>query len=100
MRITIIIAAILFACQKQAPPIINAVGAGAKLTKADAVYQGIWWAEQVPDSLVITVAFIKFDSIYYQSNMPRYNAKLTHVIGFKNNDDNLVLEGRLWRLQH
>lgn len=81
----------------------DAVSDGAKLTKSDAgkfkTLEGIWWCENLKDSLVIQVKFIS-DSVYYKTNMTKFDSKLTHVIGYEQPDDNLNLDGYSFRLQH
>lgn len=92
---------ILFGCKKPQPVLIDAIKDGAKLTKADAgYYVGTWWSEQSKDSLVINLDCIKNDSVYYISSFPEYAVLLTHSVNFKPKDDNLFLDGKIWRLEH
>lgn len=92
--------ALLFLTSCHKVELIDAIAAGAKLTKADAGYVGTWWSEQSKDSLVISTAIIKKDSVYYVSNMPQFDKGLTHSIDFKPKDDNLELGGMVWRIEH
>jgi len=94
----LLILLLLSSCKKI--ELIDAIKDGAKLTKADAGYVGTWWSEQNKDSLVINLSMIKKDSVYYISNMPWFDKSLTHVVGFKQKDDNLELGGMVWRLEH
>ena len=94
----IILCLLLVGCKKVT--LIDAIAAGAKLTKADAGYIGTWWSEQSKDSLVVTFDCVVKDSIYYNSNMPQLNKGLTHCVDFKPKDDNLFLDGKVWRIQH
>ena len=90
---------LLVGCKKTV--LIDAIASGAKLTKADAgYYVGTWWSEKSVDSLVIGISFVKSDSVYYTSNMPQFDSELTHVVGFKPKDDNLILDGKVWRIEH
>jgi hypothetical protein len=92
---------LLTSCHKV--ELIDAIKDGAKLTKADAgisIYQGVWWSEKSKDSLVIQSIGIKRDSVYYISNMSAFDKRLTHVVGYKQKDDNLELGGMVWRLEH
>jgi hypothetical protein len=99
MKKLLIIFLIISGCKKE--PLIDAIKDGAKLTKADAgIYVGIWWSEDCQDSLVINCSMVKNDSVYYESNMPQFNNDLTHVNGYKQPDDNLVLGGIVWRYEH
>lgn len=105
MKKLILISILLMGCKKI--ELKDAVSEGAKLTKADAgksVYSGVWWSESMRDSLVIEVKCIKFDSVFYTSNMGWFDSQLTHRIGFEPKDDNLILKNGLqeykFRIQH
>lgn len=96
---------ILMGCKKI--DLKDAVSDGAKLTKADAgksVYSGTWWSESLSDSLVINVKHVKFDSVFYTSNMWWFDWQLTHKLGFEPKDDNLILKNGSreykFRLEH
>ena len=95
----LILILLLTGCKKV--ELIDAIKDGAKLTKADAgYYVGTWWSEQSVDSLVINVDCIVYDSVYYRTNMSKYDKHLTHSVNFKPKDDNLFLDGKVWRIEH
>ena len=102
MKKLLIILVLFASCKKS--KLIDAVGDGAKLTKADAgkpikTYEGVWWSESFKDSLVIKVKSIT-DSARYKTNMPIFDSKITHHINYEPTDDNLRIDGYSFRLQH
>ena len=94
----LILILLLTGCKKV--ELIDAIKDGAKLTKADAGYVGTWWSEESIDSLVVTFDYVVKDSIYYNSNIPKLDKGLTHSVNFKPKDDNLELDGKVWRMEH
>ena len=87
----------LSSCKKQ--KLIDAVGLGSKLTKADAgkqlinpLMEGTYYciSHDITDSLVVKFKYQLNDSLYYESNIIYFNSCLKHGSDYKK-DDNLIL---------
>ena len=90
----LIIAVLFFSCRKSDFKPTEKVYTSCK------DWEGIWWSIDFKDSLVIKLDRQIKDTVCYTGNIQALKPYLKHICPYVWTDDNLIINGHEFRLQH